>query len=72
MSYSGLTGVSRSDKAADSFNLDPRDKPEDDIKKGGGGWQRREGKTERRIMKPTLPLPEFSGREKKRGRALRL
>ena len=29
-SYSGLTGVSRSDKTADSFNLDPRIRSEDD------------------------------------------
>ena len=33
LSYSGLTGVSRSDEAAVSFNLDPRVKPEDDIKR---------------------------------------
>ena len=54
------------------FDLDPRGKPEDDIKKGGGRMAEKRGETERRIMKPTLPLPEFSGREKKRGRALRL
>ena len=30
MSYSGLTGVSRLDKAAASFHLDPRIKSEDD------------------------------------------
>ena len=30
MSYSNLIGVSRLDKAAVSFHLDPRGKPEDD------------------------------------------
>ena len=67
ISYSGLTGENRSDKATASFHLDPRIKSEDDTllflpspSRGEG-----QGESDNIAFKPSLTLPNYLGREKK-------